>query len=203
MRKQIETKERAMTQPPQDPNQPYGQQPQQPYGQQPPQQPYGQPQGQFGPPPGGYQSTQQPAPIQKKTKKWPWIVGGVVVVLVIAGLVGGGDKETDEKTASTATSTVAIAAVAPQVTTKAAAPTTTVEPVVVTEVALPEVSGQNGAIVQDKLEKLGLTNVTLASVDENDTVVIMVANWTAVSIEPAPGTIVAGDDLVVVTMTKK
>ncbi|ROZ49410.1 hypothetical protein EEB13_05670 [Rhodococcus sp. WS3] len=194
-----------MTQPPQDPKQPFGQQPQQPYGQQPygqqPQQPYGQQPGQFGPPPGGYQPTQQPAPIQKKPKKWPWIVGGVVVILVIAGMVGGGDKEADEKTATVATSTVAIAPVAPQVTTKAAA--TTVEPVVAAEVTLPDVSGQNGAIVQDKLEKLGLTNVRLASADANDTVVIMVANWTAVSIEPAPGTIMAGDDLVVVTMTKK
>lgn len=148
------------------------------------------------------QPPQQLVPAPKKTKKWPWIVGGIVVLLVIAGIVGGGDKDNDEKTATAATSTAAIAPVVPQVTTKAAAPTTT-EPAVVAEVTLPDVSGQNGAIVQDKLKKLGLTNVTLASADVNDTMVLLVANWTAVSIEPAPGTIVAGDDLVVVTMTKK
>ncbi|OYD70956.1 PASTA domain-containing protein [Rhodococcus sp. OK302] len=168
-----------MTYPPQNPNEH-----QQPYGQQP----------------------QFQAPIQPKPKKkWPWIVGGVVVLLVIVGMVGGGDKDKEDKAAATVTTSVAVAPLAPKATTtKAAAPTTTtVEPVVVAEVTLPDVAGQNGAIVLDKLKKLGLTNVTTASADLKDTVVLLAANWTVVSIEPAPGTIVAGDDLVVVTMTKQ
>ncbi|AWZ22869.1 Mpr protein [Rhodococcus pyridinivorans] len=33
-----------------------------------------------------------PAP-QKKSKKWPWIVGGIAAVVVIASVSGGGDDE--------------------------------------------------------------------------------------------------------------
>ncbi|MET3959818.1 hypothetical protein ABIE52_006753 [Rhodococcus sp. OAS809] len=84
-----------MTQPPQDPQQPYGQQPQQPYGQQ-PQQPYGQPQQ-----PGYAPYAQQPLPPQKK-KKWPWILLAIVVVFIalVAGctaLVGGAINSVDEE----------------------------------------------------------------------------------------------------------
>ncbi|MFF1945109.1 hypothetical protein ACFVWF_23565 [Rhodococcus qingshengii] len=185
-------------QPPNDPNQPYGQQPQQPYGQQP--QP-GQYSDQYGQAP-QYQPPVTPQP--KPKKKWPWIVGGIVAILVIAAAVGGGKDKDEDKTATSATSTAAVAPLVPQTTNEAVKVTTTTpEPTVVPEVTLPDVAGQNGAIVQDKLEKLGLTNVSFGSADEKDKVVLLLTNWTAVSIEPAPGTIVAGDDLVVVTMTKK
>lgn len=87
-----------MTQPPQDPNQPYEQQPQQPYGQQPPQQPYGQQ------PPQGYpaQYGQPPYEPPKKKKKWPWILLAIFVVLIalFAGctaLVGGAINSVDEE----------------------------------------------------------------------------------------------------------
>ncbi|MGH3931329.1 MAG: hypothetical protein ACRDTF_15315 [Pseudonocardiaceae bacterium] len=76
-------------------------------------------------------------------------------------------------------------------------------PAAPTQVVLPEVAGRNGKIVLDELEKLGLTNVDTASADENDTVVLLPANWTAVEIEPAAGTTVYSDDTVVVTLTKK
>ena len=90
-----------MTQPPQDPNQPsgdqpYGQHPQQPYGQQ-PQQPYGQQ------PPQGYPAQYgQPYQPPKKKKKWPWILLAIFVVLIagFAGctaLVGGAVNSIDEE----------------------------------------------------------------------------------------------------------
>lgn len=123
-----------MTQPPQDPNQPYrqppqqpyGQQPQQPYGQQPPaQQPYGQPYpdqsgapfpGQYAQPAGGFQ---QPPPSPAKKKKWPWVIGGIVAFFVIVAIAtGGGDKDKEESAAAPTTTQAAangasVAAVAP------------------------------------------------------------------------------------------
>ncbi|WP_072814257.1 hypothetical protein [Rhodococcus zopfii] len=177
-----------MTQPPQQPyNQPYGGQPQY-YGQQP------QP-GQY---PSNFAPVQPPAP--KKGKKWPWVAGGVAAFVVIAGVAGGGSDKDESTTAAAPTTTTTTQALPP--VAAAAAPTTTTA-AVVAEVELPEVAGRNGEIVRQELADLGLTNVTLGSADPNSTLVIMAANWTAVSIEPAPGTIVAGDDPVVVTLTKK
>lgn len=178
-------------QPPNDPNQSYGQQPQQPFGQQ-------SQQGQFPP----FQPPVTPQP--KAKKKWPWIVGGVVALLVVVAAVGGGEDTDAEKTSTPATTSAAVAPLVPQATSEPAKVTTTTpEPTAAPQVTLPEVAGQNGAIVQDKLKKLGLTNISLGSADDKDKLVIMPNNWTAVSIEPAPGTVVAGDDLVVVTLTKK
>lgn len=79
---------------------------------------------------------------------------------------------------------------------------TTTAPSPVIDVTLPEVAGRNGAIVRDELEALGLTNVMLGSSDARSTVVVLPQNWTAVSIEPAPWTVVKSDSLVVVTLTK-
>lgn len=81
----------------------------------------------------------------------------------------------------------------------AAAPTTPA----VTRVTLPEVKGRNGGIVYDELRDLGLTNVSLASRDDQDRMVLAPQNWTAVKIEPAAGTEIDSNDTVVVTMTKK
>lgn len=49
-------------------------------------------------PPAGY----GPVP-QKKRKKWPWIVGGIVAVFVIASVAGGGDDEKPSTPAKTDT----------------------------------------------------------------------------------------------------
>lgn len=51
-------------------------------------------------PPAGYEPAQQ-----KKRKKWPWIVGGIVAVFVIASVSGGGDD--DKPTTSAKTDTTA------------------------------------------------------------------------------------------------
>lgn len=80
-------------------------------------------------------------------------------------------------------------------------PTTTVAPVV--SVTLPEVQGRNGAVVVDELRGLGLTKVKIGSDDAKHTVVVLPQNWTAVAIEPAPGSVVRSDSTVVVVLTKE
>jgi len=80
-------------------------------------------------------------------------------------------------------------------------PSSTTPPVI--QVTLPEVAGQNGAIVAEQLTDLGLTNFQLASQDELDKFVVNPANWTAVEIAPEAGTVVSSDSTVVVTMTKE
>ncbi|KHJ72138.1 MULTISPECIES: DUF4352 domain-containing protein [Rhodococcus] len=47
-------------------------------------------------PPAGYEPAQQ-----KKRKKWPWIVGGIVAVFVIASVSGGGDDDKPSTPAKT------------------------------------------------------------------------------------------------------
>lgn len=131
-----------------------------------------------------------------KGRRWPWIVGGIVGLFVVIGACGANDAELAAERAATPPAPTVAAPVEP---TEAAAPT--VAPV--TRVILPEVEGRNGGIVFDELTELGLTNFDLASRDEDDTVVLLPQNWTAVSIEPGAGTEVDSDDTVVVTMTKE
>lgn len=90
---------------------------------------------------------------------------------------------------------------APPPAPAAPAPVSTAPPV--TQVTLPEVAGQNGAIVREQLTELGLTNVQLASQTTEDKLVLNPANWTAVEIAPEAGTVVDSDSTVVVTMTKE
>jgi hypothetical protein len=163
MRGQIDTKEHAMTQPPQDPNQPYGQQPQQPYGQQPPPQPYGQPQpGQFGPPPGGYQPTQQPEPAKKKAKKWPWIVGAIVVVIIIASVAGGKEEDKTDTATATSTTTSAVGAPASAGAPVEAAPKSTIPPLV----AAPK-TGNGKVVTYEVISDSGSLN-SVTWFDENN-----------------------------------
>jgi hypothetical protein len=53
----------------------------------------------------GYYAQQPPAP--KKSRKWPWIVGGVVALFLAVGLLGGGDKEKAQAGSSSPTSNAA------------------------------------------------------------------------------------------------
>jgi hypothetical protein len=70
------------------------------------------------------------------------------------------------------------------------------------ELTIPEVSGQNAEIVRKKLENMGLTDVNLSSANPKYSVVVLASNWTVVSIEPAPGTVVNANDPVVVKVYK-
>lgn len=45
----------------------------------------------------GYQ--QQPVPTQKKSKKWPWVVGGIVAIIVVASVASNGSTGDDATTA--------------------------------------------------------------------------------------------------------
>lgn len=60
-----------------------------PQGQQPSQNPYQQPQDQYGPPAGGWPAPQQ-AP--KKRRRWPWILGGIILLIVLISAVNGGGE---------------------------------------------------------------------------------------------------------------
>ncbi len=71
-----------------------------------------------------------------------------------------------------------------------------------TSITIPDLTGQNAKIAEDKLEALGLTNVTLASATSKYQNVFAPANWTVVGIEPAPGTSVNSSDTVVLKVTK-
>ncbi|MEN4478604.1 hypothetical protein [Mycolicibacterium cosmeticum] len=90
-----------------------------------------------------------------------------------------------------------------------AAPAATIAPIVETPVAaavgivIPDIPvGTNAAIVESKLEALGLTNVELASANADYTNVFLPKNWTLVSIEPSPGSHVQASDPVIVKVTK-
>lgn len=72
-----------------------------------------------------------------------------------------------------------------------------------TEVELPDVVGKNTAIAYDELTALGFTNIQLGSADEEDTVVIVMANWTVVDQEPAAGEMLSTEATIVLTNTKE
>ena len=69
-------------------------------------------------------------------------------------------------------------------------------------ITIPDLTGQNAKIAEDKLEALGLTNVTLASANPKYTMVLAPENWKVVSIEPTPGTVVSSNDDVILKVTK-
>jgi outer membrane receptor protein involved in Fe transport len=70
-------------------------------------------------------------------------------------------------------------------------------------VTLPDVVGQNGAIAQDALRRLGLTKVDLAAdATSGRQLVLFPENWHVTKIEPEAGTQVRTNQAVVLTMTK-
>jgi beta-lactam-binding protein with PASTA domain len=69
-------------------------------------------------------------------------------------------------------------------------------------ITIPDVTGQNAKIAEQSLERLGLSDVSLSSANPKYSVVLLPANWTVVSVEPPPGTLVSANDSVVVKVTK-
>ncbi|KAB1927677.1 PASTA domain-containing protein [Micromonospora sp. ALFpr18c] len=67
---------------------------------------------------------------------------------------------------------------------------------------MPNLAGSNAAVAQDKLKRLGITNIKLGSQDEFDTLVILPENWTVKKQSQKAGAKVAQDELVVLTCTK-
>ncbi|MGX4657838.1 PASTA domain-containing protein [Micromonospora sp. SCSIO 07396] len=68
---------------------------------------------------------------------------------------------------------------------------------------MPNVKGMNAAVADDKLRKLGFTNIQYGSQDENDTVVLMLPNWTVTKQSAKAGSKMLPDDLIVLTCTKQ
>lgn len=71
-----------------------------------------------------------------------------------------------------------------------------------TNVALPDVVGQNAKTASEQLQQLGLGNVELSSANPEYQLVIVASNWTVVSTDPAPCTVMNPYDHVVLMVTK-
>jgi beta-lactam-binding protein with PASTA domain len=71
-----------------------------------------------------------------------------------------------------------------------------------TSITIPDLTGQNAKIAENKLTSLGISDVEFASATPKYQNVFSPANWTVVSIEPAPGTTVSSTDTVVLKVTK-
>ncbi|WP_225403679.1 PASTA domain-containing protein [[Mycobacterium] crassicus] len=70
------------------------------------------------------------------------------------------------------------------------------------EITIPEVQGQNARIARKTLEQLGLTDVSLSSANPKYQNVFNAANWTVVSIEPPPGSVVDANAPVIMKVYK-
>lgn len=140
------------------------------------------------------------------------VIGAVVLACCgLAGISAVIGEDSEPAAQSSPSAQAAVASVAPatsaplpalpspsSVTTTAPAPSPTPAAVV-----MPDLVGMNAAVAQDKLRKLGLTNIQLGSQDENDTVVFLAANWTVTKQSHKKGSKVGTEDLVVLTCTKK
>jgi hypothetical protein len=192
----------------------------------PPQPPHVPPPGpqhdpwQHTPPPTGYGLPGQPRPLPPplppgKRNNTPLIIGVVAaaVVLVIGCCVGaallGGDEQ-PEGASATGTPTAGPAnAVADAPTTVAVEPSTAApasaapKPAGPRTVAMPKVTGKNAAVADDELRKLGFTRIRYGSQDEDDTVVLLLSNWTVTKQSQKAGAKVKTDTLIVLTCTKQ
>lgn len=94
------------------------------------------------------------------------------------------------------------AAPAPPVATTAA-PSPTAAPVLT--VTMPNLAGQNAAVAQDTLAKLGFPDnrVQLGSGDPNHKIVLLASNWTVTKQSAKAGAKVTTDTLIVLTCVKK
>ncbi|WP_030158672.1 PASTA domain-containing protein [Glycomyces sp. NRRL B-16210] len=115
-----------------------------------------------------------------------WSAVAAVAALIIACSSGGGDDP-----APAEETTAAEEATAAEESAEAA------------EAEVPDLVGKNAAIAYDELRALGFTNITLGSVDKEDTVVLMMSNWSVVEVEPEPGTVLSTDSTVVLMCTKQ
>ncbi|GIG93161.1 PASTA domain-containing protein [Plantactinospora endophytica] len=138
---------------------------------------------------------------------------GIAVVLVcgvcgIVAMVTGGEPSTSTSATSEAKASSA-PVVTPVPTTPAAAPTTEAPPPAPTtpagpiKVKVPNLVGKNAAVAEDELRALGFTRIDFGSEDEEDTFVILRANWTVTKQSAKAGTSVPVDTLIVLTCTKK
>lgn len=154
----------------------------------------------YPPPPGQPPYPPQQFPPKKKGIAW-WVIPAVIAAVCGIGLVGVAIDDDKDKGAA-ATTTRAPAPAAPAFSAPAAptVPTSTTPPV--TNVAIPDVVGKNGAVATDALKRAGFTNVTHGSATPGVDMVLMLSNWTVTAVEPGEGSVVPTDSAVVLTMTK-
>jgi PASTA domain-containing protein len=170
-------------------------------------------------PPFGYGT---PAPAPKGNVKVGLAIIGAFLVLCIGGVVavavaGGDGKPAAPQALAASAAALPKQAVATATTTSAPAPTTSAAAVPATKpavaapetktqavtVAVPDLRGENAAVAQDALEKLGFSNIQLGSQDVDDTWVVLPQNWTVKKQSAKPGKKIALDTLIVLTCTKQ
>lgn len=120
-------------------------------------------------------------------------------------LLAGCGGHTESSTV-TATVTQSVMVTQPTVESTWAAETTPVSSPPETdakEITIPEVQGQNARIAHRTLEQLGLTDVSLSSANPKYQNVFNAANWTVVSIEPPPGSVVDANAPVILKVYKE
>lgn len=128
------------------------------------------------------------------------------LLLCLCGLVvalATGDDEPDAL--PTPVTPTTITPTTPAVPTSQALPSLTAAPTSAAPevITMPDVTGENAAVADDRLRKLGFTNLQFGSQDKNDTLVIMLANWTVTKQSTKAGQKVAADTLIVLTCTKQ
>jgi beta-lactam-binding protein with PASTA domain len=70
------------------------------------------------------------------------------------------------------------------------------------DITLPDVVGRNAKAASEQLNQLGLLNVQLSSANPSYAMVLVAANWTVVSTNPAPCSVITRHDHVALHVTK-
>ena len=133
-----------------------------------------------------------PPPEPQRSRRWPWLVLLAVVLVAIGVARFSGDPDPGPPGVP-----APVAAPTPGLATSAAAPTAPPAGTVV----LPRIGGRNAEVVVVALKRMGLTDVRM--VTDDDRTVDDPGKWTAIGLQPKPGTAVPVDRSVVVTVSQK
>lgn len=155
-----------------------------------------------------------PVPPRKNTGKIALaVVGGLLGLCCVGAVISSGDDDTAPEDAAVPASAPAAAvaattsAPAPSATTVAPEPTATsataTTPPAPRTATVPDLKGENAAVADDTLRKLGFTNIRFGSADEDDKVVLLLANWTVTKQSAKAGRKLPLDTLIVLTCTKQ
>lgn len=170
------------------------------------QQPPAYPQHGYGPPvpqqpQQGY--AQQPTWVPPTPVKKPWTPGKVIaLVFGLVALFCVGVAVLPSSSDKPASSPEKAAALPVTSAARKGAPASLSPPEAAAKVAMPDVKGQNAAVAQDYLEKLGFSNVTFGTQDEQEGFVVLPENWTVKKQSTTAGRKIPTDTLIVLTCTK-
>ena len=169
---------------------------------------YGTPQSA---PPAGYWPPQSPPPKKWSAGKVVVLVAGLFVFgclsMTIIAVVSDDGTGTAAKVPAVTEAAKAVqpaAPAAPVVPEKSTVrtPAALDKPAAPAEVEMPDLRGQNAAVAQDYLTRLGFTRVEFGSQDELDSWVVLPENWTVKKQSTKPGRKIPVDTLIVLTCTK-